>query len=386
MSAADQQSAPRRVLIITGSIGAGHNSVAAALRDSLAESGEIDAAVVDSMEMVPRWFRKVYAGGFTLGMTRLPWVFAVGYVLTNHPQGRRRGLGERVRLAYERHFLRRLREYLQANRFDLLVHTHFLTIPPVSRMIRRGLLDSPQVVTVTDLEVHRWWYAEGVDEWFAPNQYAADRLRRWGVAEECITVSGMAVRPKWTAPLDRARVCADWSLPPDKPIVLVTGGTDFVCGPVVRITRGILNSCDDAHVVVLAGRSKRLIQQAAGLVTPGGRVTIVPFTDRGHELLEVCSLMVTKPGGLTTAECLAKAKPMVLLKPVPGHEAGNARFLACNGAAVLTTSAEEVISAVARLLSCPALLGEMSDQAGRLYRPGREIITAAVRRRLGLEA
>jgi len=384
MSDSATRPADKRVLIITASVGAGHNSVARAISESLAGSGPINVTTIDSMDIVPSWFRKCYAGSFTLGMTRLPWVYGLGYVLTNRPQGLRRGLQERTRLALERRMLRRLRDYLLANRFDLLVHTHFLTVPPVARMKRRGMIATPHFVTVTDVEVHRWWYSQEVDHWFAPSDYSAQTLRRWGVAEERITISGMPIHPKWTAALDRGRICAEWGLPADEPVVLLTGGTDFVCGPVMKIARGILDRCGDAHVVVLAGRNKHLLEQVSATAPPGGRLRAVPFTDRGHELAEVCSLMVTKAGGVTTAECLARGTPMVLLKSAPGHEAGNARFLACNGAAVLTSSADDAVTAVARLLACPGLLKEMSANGRRLYRPGREIITRAILAVLGL--
>ncbi len=373
-----------RVLILTASIGAGHNSVTRAIHQTLSAAGELDVTVVDTMDMVPRWFRKVYAGGFTLGMTRLPWVYGLGYVLTDSPQTPARGLAERLRLARERAIAHPLRDYLLAQRFDLIVHTHFFSSPIATWMRRRGLIDAPQFVTVTDIEAHRWWFCQDVDHWFLPAPYTAQTFRRWGVSEDRMTVSGIAIHPKWTAALDRAAIYRDWDLPADKSIVLLSGGTDFVCGPVERIASGICRTCPQAYVVVLAGRNKKLLETLTGRPDPSGRMRAIPFTDRGHELADVCSLMVTKPGGVTTAECLAKGTPMVLLDPVPGHEGGNARYLACNEAAVIARGAEEVIAVVARLLDQPLLLRQMADNARRLYRPAREIITEAILRALGL--
>jgi processive 1,2-diacylglycerol beta-glucosyltransferase len=382
-----------RVLILTASIGAGHNSVARAISQTLSATAGADVTVVDAMDVVPRWFRKVYAGSFMLGMTRFPWVYGLGYVLTDRPQTPARGLFERLRLARERSVAHRLREYLltqmpqmpqMTQRFDLIVHTHFFSSPVATWMRRRGQIDALQFVTVTDIEAHRWWYCEDVDHWFLPAPYTAQAFRRWGVPEDRMTVSGIAIAPKWTAALDRARIYRDWDLPADKAIVLLSGGTDFVCGPVERIARGICRTCPQAYVVVLAGRSKKLLETLTGRPDPSGRVRAIPFTDLGHELAEICSLMVTKPGGVTTAECLAKGTPMVLLNPVPGHEGGNAKYLACNGAAVIARGADEVIAAVAGLLAHPPLLHQMADSARRLYRPGREIVTKAILRALGL--
>ncbi len=346
--------------------------------------GGVDITVVDSMEIVPRWFRKAYAGGFMLGMSRLPRVYGLLYVLTNRPQTSARSLGERARLRLERHATRRIQPLLLGEDFDLIVHTHYLVPPAIGWMRRHGLLDTPQFVTVTDIETHRLWYCPDVDHWFLPTAYTAQAFRRWGVAEEQMTVSGIALQAKWSAPLERSRIYADWDLPSEDPIVLLSGGTEFVCGPVVALAHGLCRACPRAVVVVLAGRNEKLLAELKARPEPTGRVRAIPFTDRGHELGEVSTLMVTKPGGVTTAECLAKGTPMVLMDPVPGHEGGNGDYLACNEAAVIARGADDVIATVVRLLDHPELLRRMSENARRLYRPGREIITEGIRRALGL--
>jgi processive 1,2-diacylglycerol beta-glucosyltransferase len=377
--------ARRRVLIASASIGAGHHSVAAALIESLAAAApQIETVLVDILDFAPWWFRAYYAGGFALGMTRLPLLYGLGFVVTNRPQTAQRGAFERFRLAVERRALRRVEQYLAADRFDLIVNTHFVGASVIGRMIRQGRLKTPQVIVVTDIEVHRLWYAQDVEHWFAPSQYSAQPLRRWGIGEDRISVTGIPIRSKWTAPLDRRRVLADWNLPAGRPIVVLTGGTEFVCGAVVRIARGIMQACPDCCLVVLAGRNKKLLEQLSRLGEPADRLAALSFTDRAHELVEVCRLMVTKPGGVTTAECLAKGTPMVFLKSTPGHEAGNAEFLAHNGAAVLTGSAEDTVATVARLLRNQQLLEHLSANARRLHQPAAATIAAAICRMLGL--
>jgi processive 1,2-diacylglycerol beta-glucosyltransferase len=382
---AGESSKRRKVLIISASIGAGHHSVAAALKASLASAApQVETALIDILDLAPWWFRAYYAGGFRLGMTRLPRLYGLGFVLTNRPQTPQRSCLERLRLALERRALWRLEGYLSADRFDLILNTHFAAASVIGRMIRQGRFHTPQVLVVTDIEVHRLWYAEEVGHWFAPSQYSAQPLRRWGIGDDRISVTGIPIHAKWTAPLDRRRVCDDWRLPHDRPIVVLTGGTEFVCGPVVGIARGILRACADCCLVVLAGRNKKLLAELSGLGEPPGRLVPLSFTDRAHEIVEVCRLMVTKPGGATTAECLAKGTPMVFLRATPGHESGNAEFLAHNGAAICTLSADDAVATVARLLGNPQLLAEMSANARRLYKPATQTVTAAICRMLGL--
>jgi len=371
------------VLLLSALVGAGHVQAARAIMEALrAAAPDAQVELVDCMQLVPWWFRACYAGGFSLGMTRFRGIYGLGFWLLNRPHGAKRCFVERLRLWNERRTMKRLRAYLVEHRPDLIVNTHFLAPPVIAHTVRKGRLQSRQMVVVTDYCMHRWWYSEGVDHWFAPADFTAQRLRRWGIPEQRITVSGIPIHPKWTAPLDRQKVLADWRLPAGKRIVVLTGGTEFVCGPVVKIARGILTACPEAHLVVLAGRNKKLLEEVSALPEAGTRLSPVAFTDRAQELVGVCSLMVTKAGGITITECLAKGTPMVLLKPVPGQEKGNAKYLAGEGAAVLTRNAADAVAATARLLGDEQGLAKMADDARRLHRPGTPIIVDAILRAL----
>ena len=375
------QSAPRaRVLIVTASVGAGHNSAARAIAEALALSvPEVHSEVLDVLTFAPWAFRAYYAGGYSLAVTKLPSLYGLGFWLTDRPNGPRRGWMERFRLCRERRKLRAFERHVAAAGADLVVNTHFLAPPLLGRMRDTGLLAAPQFVVVTDIRMHRFWFAEGVDRWFVPAGKTAERLADWAVPTERVTVSGMPIHPKWSEPLDRRKILADWRLPEGRPIVLVSAGADFTCGPVLRIVKGLLSGCEGAFVAVAAGRNKKLLGRLSRLPATGRDLAAFSFTDRIHELVEVSSLVVTKAGGLTTAECLSKARPMVLLRPVPGQESGNAAYLAQEGAAVMAAGAADTVEQVRRLLARPDELDRLSDNARRLYRPGAETIAAAIR-------
>jgi len=370
----------RRVLIATASVGAGHNAAARSVVEQIAAAApELQVDCADVLTFAPWMFRAYYAGGFRLGMTLVPHIYGLGYWMTNRPQRPGLSLTERPRLWMERLALRRFGQYVLDQRPDLIVNTHFLSASYLGGLISRGRLKARQMVIVTDCEIHRFWHAQHVEHWFAPAEFTAARLRQWGIPPDRITWSGMPVHPKWTQPIDRARALADWHLPSDKRIVLLTGGTEFVCGPIARIARRVAEGCPEAFVVVLAGRNKKLLAKIARTGGPAKRFVGVGYTDRIHELVEACSLMITKAGGSTTAECLAKAIPMVLLKPVPGHETGNARYFAREGAGVVTRDVGQVVAEVSRLLADADALARLADGARRLYRPATETIVEKIR-------
>ncbi len=375
----DSAAKTKKVLVISAHVGAGHGQAARAVLERLKGDDRLVASHVETLDFAPALFRWYYNGGFVFGMTKAPWLYGLGFRISDRPDGPGFTINERLRIRLERSFLHRLAEHIVQEQPDLIVSSHFLSPPIVNHLNAVGRLRVPQMVIVTDNCMHRWWYSPGVDHWFVPAAGDRDRLGRWGVGADKVTVSGIPVHPKWITPIDRDRVLAEWRLPRDKKIVLLSGGTEFTVGPVEQTALGILAACPQAFVVVLAGRNKDLLGRLGALAQANDRLMPVSFTDRSQELVEVCSMMVTKPGGITTAECLARGTPMVLLKPVPGQEGSNARFFSSHGAAVVTTGPADVIAQVSSLLNDPHCLAAMAAAARGLYRPAGETIADHIR-------
>jgi len=380
-AAPDQGRGRLDVLLASASAGAGHNQVAMALQASLAA---LDPAIScewkDALAFTPLWFRTQYVDIYSFIFTQLPGLYRAGFDFANLPRGPERAAWERARLLSERRALRRFADYLRERRPSLIVHVHPVAAPLVGRMISTGRLDARQMVLVTDYyeRVHRVWYAENVERWFLSSERGIPTLGAWGVPADRITVTGMPVHPKWLAPVECRAAAERWGLPDGKRIVILTGGTDFVYGPILAIARGLLRARDDVCLVALTGRERRVAERFARLGQPSDRLVIVPFTEGVHELVEVADLMITKAGGSATAECLAKGKPMVLLRPVYGQETANAAYLARQGAAIVVRDAAHAVEVTSHLLDNPEALRTLSANAQRLHRPAAETIAAAI--------
>ncbi len=364
----------RDVLILTASAGAGHNSAAEAIRAGLlARRPGLGIDVTDVLESVPAFFRRSYLAGFKTGMGQLPWLWGVGFYLSNRRQKPRHGPMERARLEFEWAWLTRLRRSLLAQPPRMIVHTHFLAPGMISRLIGKKQLRCPQTVAVTDCTVHRYWYADYVTRYFVASDKAVESLQKWGIAQKRIVNSGIAIHPKWREPLDRDALLAAWQLPVERPIVVLAGGAHFTAGPVKSIAREIVRDTE-AQVVVLTGRNHALQDEMEELTDEGLPVRGVPMTDCVHELVELASLVITKAGGISTAECVAKGKPMVFLRPVPGQERGNAEHYSAAGAGVMAHRWSEVVPTVARLLRHPDELAALTAGAKAADRPGTDTI------------
>ena len=67
--------------------------------------------------------------------------------------------------------------------------------------------------------------------------------------------------------------------------------------------------------------------------------------------MDAADCIITKPGGLTTSEALAKGVPIIMVNPIPGQEDRNVEFLLNNGAALKVSKTFPVDDAVYQLLS-----------------------------------
>jgi processive 1,2-diacylglycerol beta-glucosyltransferase len=98
------------------------------------------------------------------------------------------------------------------------------------------------------------------------------------------------------------------------------------------------------------------------------RVAALGYTEDVHKLMGLATLLVSKPGGLTTSEALAKHLPIVIVNPIPGQEAYNARFLLSLGGAVQATI-DTVRQTVRDLLDNPEQLELMRSRNAEVARP-----------------
>ena len=99
------------------------------------------------------------------------------------------------------------------------------------------------------------------------------------------------------------------------------------------------------------------------------RAKIVGFTEQIDQLMAVADVVVSKPGGLTTSEVLARGAAMAVVNPIPGQESRNSDFLLENGAAIKINNLATLTYKLGLLLDEPQRLAVLKANAKRLGRP-----------------
>ena len=137
-----------------------------------------------------------------------------------------------------------------------------------------------------------------------------------------------------------------------------------------NIFAGVLSVERPLEVVVVAGRNEQLKARLERLDVPARhRATVLGFTREIDELMAAADIVLSKPGGLTTSEVLARGAALMIVNPVPGQETRNSDFVLENGAGVKVNNLPTLAFKLARLLDDPCRLQQMKANARRLGRP-----------------
>lgn len=358
----------KKLLIMSVSAGMGHVRAAEAIRACALQHPDVAEVLhLDAMDFVTAGFRKVYTDFYVKLVDKAPTLW--GYLYNHTHEAKADSSLERLRRALERMNARALRRQIRALRPDAIICTHFLPAEMLARQIHLGELDCPVWVQVTDFDLHRLWVHEGMAGYFAANDEVAFRMQAQGICARHIEVTGIPIMPAFGQPLNRSVCAAEYGLDPTQPTLLLMGGGAGV-GSLETIAQRLMRLGQRFQLLVLAGRNQQVLAslQALALEHPG-RLFPQGFTGVVERLMVCADLVITKPGGLTTSECMAMGLPMIVNSPIPGQEERNADYLLEQGVALKAFDGVTLEYRVRRLLDQPALLATMRERSRALGRP-----------------
>lgn len=354
-----------RVLILHASVGAGHKRAADALATAFARRSPGQVRVEDVLDYTNPLFREAYAHSYLRLTDNLPALWGYVYEQTDRDFFR---FATELRTLVDVIWAWGLRKLLREYAPNMIVCTHFLPVE-VLALRKRARMSQPLYCVVTDYAAHAFWAYRDVDRYFVATEETRQQLITRGVPPSVIRVNGIPVDPRVTVPKTRGEMRQTHGIELDKPLVTIFGG-GLEPGRVRVIVEGLARANFPMILAVVAGRNHALLSEIADLdSTPTVELKKIGFIDYVDDLVVASDIVITKAGGLIVSEILARARPMIIIDPIPGQEESNADYLAGVGAAISIRLPQHVPFAVTQLLSDPQRLKDMSVSAGRVAKP-----------------
>jgi processive 1,2-diacylglycerol beta-glucosyltransferase len=357
-----------KILILHASCGGGHKSAARALAKAFAKSGR-ETITSDALDGMSSPFRSFYTGSFESSVSHAPGLYGAVFTIT-------RGLDRSPVFRAARGFVNKanglaLARTIRRAQPAAVVCTHFLPLEVALRERAAGRLDAPIYAVVTDYCTHGFWRQPDADLTFCPPGRAEFDLLEGDVPAEKIVRAGIPIDEVFGEDYDLATAKQRAGLPAERPTVVLLGG-GMGMGPVVPVLRETARALrGEAELVVVCGKNEELLAEATAAAKQlDAPVRVRGFVDPIVDLLRGADVVVTKPGGLTTSECLALGKPLVFYEAAPGQESANVRYAVDRGAGIDGGSPEAAARAAAELVRDPARRERLARRARTIGRPG----------------
>lgn len=361
----------KRILILSASVGSGHVKAADALAKAFRAREDVEEVLVDdSLDHTNVLHKQLYSSLYKRLSALLPEFLGWWYESSDDPW-----VSDKGRLALDLPQALPLINLVREFNPDSIICTHFMPAGVLSYLIGAGRLDAELGIVVTDYHFHAFWITRAFHWYFVAQEEDKIHMEGLGLPGDRIHVTGIPVEPPFAQPVDASAVLKRHGLNPELPTLLVAGGA-LGLSPALAVVRRLLALDTPFQAVIVCGKNEDLKKDIEELVA--GReeqFRILGYTSEMPDLMGAATLLLSKPGGMTTAEALARGLPMVILDPIGGQEERNADVLLEAGAAVKCTEVTVLNHKLKRLLEDPVRIAAMGDNARRLGRPeaAREI-------------
>jgi processive 1,2-diacylglycerol beta-glucosyltransferase len=214
-----------------------------------------------------------------------------------------------------------------------------------------------------------YWLHEGVDYYVVPSREACERYMKEGIPERSIKIFGIPIRMKFAEHADPRHIAKKLGLDLNIPTILIMGGGQGL-GPMKEAVKSLVRLKRSLQLIVICGTNVKLVNWIKKIRRrTAKKIIFYDYAGNVDELMEVSTLIVSKPGGMTTSECLAKGLPMVIVDPIPGQEERNSQFLVNCGIAIRVDDKRHIAREINALLNNPKQLAGMKQAALKNGKP-----------------
>lgn len=352
-----------KALVLSVSAGHGHNQTAMAAMESLKARG-VECVLLDMFEYINPMLSESVAKAYLISTKFTPAVY-----------GRLYRLGEKLEKSNEKLYIgkiigsllsRKLTVFLSEYQPDVIICTHIFPAQVISYLREKGL-SCKSVGIITDFTVHPFWEDTNLDYYVIASSLLNLQVQRKGIPLEKVWPIGIPIFKKFASKIGKSEARKLLGIEDKTTILVMSGSMGY--GNVDNVIRKLDDMEMDFQIISVCGNNASLKKKIDSM---GIRKKIYNygFVDNVDVMMDASDCILTKPGGLTVSESMAKCIPMILINPIPGQEDRNAEFLLNNGLAIKTSEtfpADEAVYHMFHNANRRKYMIEMMREVGRPY-------------------
>lgn len=363
-----------RFLLFSVSIGAGHDSAAKAISEEiLLRMPQAQIEIIDTFKYINPVLNRVMVESYMETLKFTPKVWGYLYEQSEH----KAGIVDFGQLS-NRLLSKKLENLITEFKPDVIFCTHAFPTGIISALKAKTGITIPVISTVTDYTIHRLWVHKYCDAYIIASPLLYYEAERRGIPASKIYPVGIPIKPIFAYRIDKVEVRNKLDFLNKLTLLVMGGGLGL--GSIKDAVKVIEASEIDCQIVVVCGKNEKLCDKLKQSFKDNINIKIFGFVENMHELMSTADLLITKPGGLTTAEALSKGLPMIIVNPIPGQEERNTIFLCNSGVAVKVNTEEELPIILSQILENTLRIPQMKDMAKYLGKPNavKEIVNIAL--------
>ncbi|MBP3360121.1 MAG: glycosyltransferase [Clostridia bacterium] len=329
-----------KALILSVKAGYGHHSTGLAMKDCLNAHG-IDCEMLDTLEYISRFLGEGVQDGYLIATKYLREAYGKVYDTLDKKDEPSKSYSPEAIIT--KFLSKKLERYMMEYNPDFVIGTHSYAAVLMTVLQKHGVLNCPTFGIVTDFTIHPFWESSRLDYYVLPDGLLSSAAGKKGINPSRVLPFGIPVREQFTVKNDKEEMKRKLGLPKKPMVLIMMGSMGF--GDMT----GVIEACDrydyDYQLVVICGNNDKA-KSAIDSRQWSKPVRCLGFTVNVDEYMDAAEIIITKPGGLTTSEAMAKGLPLILMNPIPGQEERNMEFLVNSGVAMMISKTFPLESAL----------------------------------------
>ncbi len=363
----------KKILILYCQYGGGHLSAAKNLKEYINNNYEnVEVILFDFMKYINRVIDKVGIKAYSEINKNIPWLWGKIYYHTQDP------IFERIFSLSNKIVSYKISRIFRQENPDIIVSTHFFASHICSILKKKKKITAKIGTVITDYgeDPYNEWVSghEYIDYIFVAHSEIKKTLINKGIEKNKIFDTGIPISNKFLTPYNKSEIFEQLNLQENKKTILFFGGGEMGLGKsrTSEIFEILVNKFSSFQIIAIAGKNENLKKHFENITINAHRensIRVLGFTDKVAKLMQISDIVITKPGGLTSTECLVSNVPIIAINPIPGQETENAEFLEKNGCAIWLKKDYDIFNTLNNILNNDNKIYQMKKNTQLIAKP-----------------